>query len=84
LGRKEEAKRAVEILPVAKDALYGAVYVQTLAETYVTVGEYDSAVAKLERLLSIPSLLSVPLLRIDPHWQPLRDHPRFQRLMECG
>ena len=29
-----------------------------------------------------PSKISVPLLRLDPAWAPLRDHPRFQKLIE--
>ena len=35
----------------------------------------------LEKLLSIPSQLSVPLLKIDPTWNPLRDNPRFRKLI---
>jgi hypothetical protein len=46
------------------------------------VNEYDLAVEQLEHLLSIPSELSIPLLRLDPVWKPLRDHPRFKRLLE--
>jgi serine/threonine-protein kinase len=46
------------------------------------VGEYDAAIGQLELLLSIPSEISIPLLRVDPLWDPLRDHPRFQELLE--
>jgi serine/threonine-protein kinase len=48
------------------------------------VGEFDAAIDQLELLLSIPSTLSVPLLRLDPAWDPLRDHPRFKKLLETG
>ena len=34
-------------------------------------------------LLGISSDFSVPLLRVDPRWAPLRGHPRFRRLV-CG
>jgi len=86
LGRREEAiregKKAVELLPVSKDALEdGPNYVQNLAQIYVMVGDYDAAIDRLEYLLSIPSWISVPLLRIDPTWAPLRNHPRFQKLL---
>jgi hypothetical protein len=48
------------------------------------VGEFDAAIDQLELLLSIPSTLSVPLLRLDPAWDPLRDHLRFKKLVEAG
>jgi len=50
----------------------------------VMVGEYDKAVDELEFLLSIPSELSITLLRLDPAWAPLRDHPRFKGLLVRG
>jgi serine/threonine-protein kinase len=86
LGRKEEAiregKLAVELYPVSKDAIRGPANVLYLALIYVMVGEYDAALDKIEYLLSIPCTLSVPLLRFEPQWDPLRDHPRFKRLLE--
>jgi tetratricopeptide (TPR) repeat protein len=86
LGRKEEAiregKLAVELYPVSKDAMWGPGYIQELAYIYVIVGEYDLAIEKLEYLLSIPSSISVPYLRLDPRWDPLRKHLKFQRLLE--
>jgi hypothetical protein len=45
-------------------------------------GELDAAIDLLEGLLPAPSWLSVPVLEIDPIWDPLRDHPRFQALLE--
>ncbi|MBA7707981.1 hypothetical protein ES703_116866 [subsurface metagenome] len=87
LGRKEEAiregKLAVELYPVSKDALLGPTNVLYLAQINVMVGEYDAALDQIEYLLSIPyQYLSVPLLQIDPIWDPLREHPRFKRLLE--
>ncbi len=86
LGRKEEAiregKLAVELYPVSKDAFWGPGYVFYLAWIYVIVEEYDAALDKIEYLLSIPYELSVQQLKIDPRFDPLRDHPRFKRLLE--
>jgi hypothetical protein len=46
------------------------------------VGEYDAAIDQFELLLSIPSPLSVQLLHVDPLWDPVRDHPRFHKVLE--
>ncbi len=87
LQRKDDAirecRRAVELLPVSKDALAGPEYVFYLAEIYAVVGEYKEAINRLDYLLSIPSAaVSVATLRIDPWWDPLREHPRFKALVE--
>ena len=88
LGRKEDAiregKLAVELLPVTKEAINGLLKVKNLASIYVMVGEFDAAIDQLEYMLSIPASLSIPLLRLDPAWDPLRDHRRFKRLLEEG
>ena len=85
LGRKEDAiregKLAVELLPVSKEAMTGMRQLEVLAYIYVMVGEHDAAIDQLEFLLSIPGSLSIPLLRLDPAWAPLRENPRFQDLL---
>ena len=85
LGRKDEAiaegSKAVELLPVAKEAFRGLRHEHDLARIYTMVGEYDTAVSRLEYLLSIPGWLTPAWLRIDPDWDPLRRNPRFQRLV---
>jgi tetratricopeptide (TPR) repeat protein len=86
LDRKDEAiregKLAVELVPVSKDALLGPELLEELARTYIMVGEYEAALDKIDYLLSIPGWLSVSLLRMDPRYDPLRDNPRFQALLE--
>ncbi len=86
LGRREEAIRmarlGVDLLPVEREALRGVYGVEDLAAVYTIVGEHGAAIDRLEYLLSIPSMMSVPLLRIDPRWDALRDQPRFQRMVE--
>jgi tetratricopeptide (TPR) repeat protein len=85
LGHKEEAIRqgrlGVERLP---DPVSGPIVITDLAHIYVIVGDYDAAMDQIEFLLSIPAgrFMSVPLLRIDPRWGPLSEHPRFQKLLE--
>ena len=85
LGRKDEAiaegKKAVDLLPVTREAFRGYRHEHDLARIYTMVGEYDTAVSRLEYLLSIPGWLTPAWLRIDPAWDPLRGHPRFQKLV---
>ena len=85
LGRREEAiregKLAVETMPLSRDALTGTSRIRKLAIIYAMLGEQDSAIDQLEVLLSIPSEISVPLLKLDPQWDPLREHRRFKALV---
>ena len=85
LGDKEkailEAERAAELIPISKEALKGFMRVRDLALVFVMVGEYEKALDQIEYLLNIPGYLSVPFLRLDPSWAPLKEHPRFQKLV---
>jgi serine/threonine-protein kinase len=85
LGRKtdalREATRAAEHLPVSRDAWDGADIQEDLAYVEMLVGEHDAAIKRLSYLLTIPSLSSVPFLRADPMWDPLRGNAAFQRLI---
>ncbi|MFZ5981663.1 MAG: tetratricopeptide repeat protein, partial [Candidatus Zixiibacteriota bacterium] len=86
LGRKPEAieagQKAVGILPVQKDAYRGFRQLNWLALIYTFVGEKDLALDAVDSLLSIPSFVTVPKLKIDPVYDPLRDHPRFKVIIE--
>ncbi|MBI3981710.1 MAG: protein kinase, partial [Gemmatimonadetes bacterium] len=85
LRRKHEAVTAAqEVLERAgrdRDVAAQAYSQHGLAEVYVILGEYDAALERLEWLLSHPSFISVPLLRADPLYDPLRSNPRFQALL---
>jgi serine/threonine-protein kinase len=67
---------------VPKDALYGPLRVRALAKIYAVVGEPDEALDRIDHLLSIPSQLTVAQLRLEPWWDPLRDNPRFEEILE--
>jgi tetratricopeptide (TPR) repeat protein len=85
LGRKEDAiregKMGVDLLPITKEAWAGYYRATQLAQIYVMVGRFDFAIDQIEFLLSIPGPLSIPWLRLDPAWAPLREHPRFKKLL---
>jgi Predicted integral membrane protein len=86
LGQKQEAiaegKRAVELLPESQDALDGPQATANLAQIYAWTGEFDEAFRLLDHLFSIPSNLTVPILKLDPAWDPLRHDPRYQALID--
>jgi TolB-like protein/Tfp pilus assembly protein PilF/tRNA A-37 threonylcarbamoyl transferase component Bud32 len=85
LGRREDAmregRRAVELRPPSKDTWLGVDMLRSLAITYATLGEADSAVKQLRVLLQVPSWISVPALRSDPTWDPIRRDPGFRALI---
>jgi hypothetical protein len=54
---------------------------RNLAITYATLAEADSAVKHLRVLLEVPSWISVPALRTDPTWNPIRRDPEFRSLV---
>jgi hypothetical protein len=86
LGRKEDAinegKKAVELLPESEDAFAGPQATAALAEIYAWVGERDEAFHLLDHLLTVANGLTVPTLKLDPAWDPLRNDPRFQALID--
>jgi len=85
LGKKakaiEKGLEAAELLSLSKDAFSAVFIIETLAQIYTDVGEYEKAIDQLELLLSISSHISELRLRFDPTWDPLREHPRFIKLI---
>jgi tetratricopeptide (TPR) repeat protein len=86
LGQKAEAikegKKAVELLPESQDAFDGPRRTAALAQIHAWTGESNEAFRLLDHLLSVPNGLVVPLLKLDPVWDPLRKDPRFQALID--
>jgi TolB-like protein/Tfp pilus assembly protein PilF len=86
LGEKElaiaEGRRAVELLPESQDALDGPKMTVALAQIYAWTGESDQALQLLDRSLITPNGITVSFLKLDPIWEPLRNDPRFQALID--
>jgi len=53
----------------------------SLAQIYAWVGEKDQTLRLVDRLLQTPNGVTVPMLKLDPMWDPLGTDPRFQRLV---
>jgi len=89
-GRKDEAiregRRAVDLVPEAKDGADGPVMTTHLAVIYAEVGEADSAIDLIHHLLTIPvdgeGLQHQRDLRVAWNWDPLRRNSRFQKLIK--
>ena len=83
LGRASDAVReARTAVEMAKgSAWYEPILRTWLARTYVMVGEHEAAVDELSWVLAAPGDLTVPLLKVDPRWDPLQSREDFQRLV---
>jgi serine/threonine-protein kinase len=94
LGDKAAAlalsERAMAALPIERDAINGPGPIEILARVAARMGERDRAIAALGKLLSMPYggplgtqdiPLTPALLRLDPMFDPLRNDPRFQKLV---
>jgi serine/threonine protein kinase/tetratricopeptide (TPR) repeat protein len=85
LGRKEEAlregRRALELTPVAKNAVDGPEVLYFFAVICAWTGERDLAIEQVETLAKMPVGVSYGELRLDPDWDPLRGDPRFEKIV---
>jgi TolB-like protein/Flp pilus assembly protein TadD len=85
LGRKEEAlregRRAVELLPMEKDAIDGKLLAEYLAIIAASVGEKDLACEQLAIVIRPPSRANYGGLKLLPLYDPLRGLPCFEKIV---
>jgi serine/threonine-protein kinase len=85
LGKKDEALRdggrAIELLPLDKDAVGGAEIIKYLAVIAAWVDDKDFACQQLAIVTSRPSSLSYGQLKLLPFWDSLRGDPSFEEIV---
>jgi TolB-like protein/Tfp pilus assembly protein PilF len=85
LGEKDaalaEAQRASELQPESRDAVDGPHITEDVAQVHAILGDNSRAIEILDGLLNRPSYLTVQGLRVNPVWDPLRNDPQFQALL---
>jgi tetratricopeptide (TPR) repeat protein len=85
LGQKEEAlregRRAVELLPVEKDAISGARIIMCLARIAAWIGDSNLACEQLARASQLPNGPTYGDLKLMLWWDPLRGDPCFEKIV---
>jgi serine/threonine-protein kinase len=85
LGHKEDAlregRRAIELLPITKDSINGALMVEFFAINCAWAGEKDLALEQLGIATQNPSYINYGELKLHPYWNPLRGDPRFEKII---
>jgi TolB-like protein/Flp pilus assembly protein TadD len=76
-----EANHAIELLPISKDALNGPGMEINLALVYAWTNELDLAFEKLSSLAKLRDGFFYGELKRDPEWEPLRQDPRYEKLL---
>ena len=80
------AALAVKTVPVTKDALSGAYYLDIQARISARLGDLNAAITAIEGLTTRPAPLPLTpaLLRLDPDFDKLRTDPRFKALQNAA
>jgi serine/threonine-protein kinase len=81
MGQRDSAQAVIRQLESARGSLGAYVSPYGTATIHAALGEEDRAFSLLEHAIADRSE-DVPILRIDPRMAPLRDDPRFERLLE--
>ena len=77
------ARRGMRIMPRSRDDMSGAWYQrQAIVGVFAPAGDVDAVVEELDALLATPSNWAIEGLLPDPRFDPVRDDPRFQAIVE--
>jgi len=85
LGRKKEAmeegRRAMNLMPISRDAWDGPQIMFCFAAICAWSGEHDLALSQLQQLAKVPAGIHYGHLVLDPLWDPLRGDLRFDQIV---
>lgn len=76
-----QVQRALDEMPLSKDAVTGAFVMTQAAGFYAMAGQTTQALDLLERSLSLPSGEYVHAMERNPIYDPLRNEPRYKELV---
>ncbi|MCX7553018.1 hypothetical protein OS175_03940 [Marinicella sp. S1101] len=86
LGQHQEAialaEAAMRTLTLEKDPIDGPLIHSTAVYVLALVGDRARALSEIERMLNTPSGFKYWYLKLDPHWDFIRDDTDFQALIE--
>jgi serine/threonine-protein kinase len=73
----------MELVPLSSNSPGATALMGGAVEVFGRAGEIDAAFELLELLLAMPAgrEVTVPFLRVWPGFDPLREDPRFDRLL---
>ena len=80
----QEGRRAMGMRPVSEDAKDGPMLVTQMAVVYAWADEPNLAFEQLNMVIHVPShgmCLNYGDLKTSPNWDPLRNDPRFDKLL---
>ncbi len=85
MGNRKEAinhiNKALELMPMSRDALDGTDHLIQLFYCYVFFGEFENANNQAEKILQVPAYFDIGQLLLDPDTRKFIKHPGFARLV---
>jgi TolB-like protein/Tfp pilus assembly protein PilF len=85
LGRKEdavrEARHALEVWPLSRDATIAPDVAQIIAVAYIWAGEREAALQLLGQFAKVPYGPTAGDLKLNPVWDDLRNGTRFDKII---
>jgi hypothetical protein len=81
LGEKAKAIASLEPLRTSRDAIVAVTYAETLATIGILTGDKELALAQLAISARTTGGVDYGTLLFDPLWDPLRNDPRFGKIV---